>query len=106
MRAGGRLYLSENEADPARRGGRRQHRAYSSVATSVTTRSVAAGASSERFSRIDVIVNNIASRERSVDQFENLNAESVERTFRTNVMAMFTWSGTPLRLKPGASSST
>jgi NAD(P)-dependent dehydrogenase (short-subunit alcohol dehydrogenase family) len=43
----------------------------------------------ERFGRIDILVNNAAYQGKSVDGFENLDAERVERTFRTNVIAMF-----------------
>jgi NAD(P)-dependent dehydrogenase (short-subunit alcohol dehydrogenase family) len=43
----------------------------------------------ERFGRIDILVNNAAFQGKAVDGFENLDAERVERTFRTNVIAMF-----------------
>jgi NAD(P)-dependent dehydrogenase (short-subunit alcohol dehydrogenase family) len=43
----------------------------------------------ERFGRIDILVNNAAYQGKTVDDFENLDAERVERTFRTNVIAMF-----------------
>jgi NAD(P)-dependent dehydrogenase (short-subunit alcohol dehydrogenase family) len=43
----------------------------------------------ERFGRIDILVNNAAFQGKAVEGFENLDAERVERTFRTNVIAMF-----------------
>ncbi|HEX5657243.1 MAG TPA: SDR family oxidoreductase [Polyangiales bacterium] len=41
------------------------------------------------FGRIDVLVNNAAVQGKSVDKFEELTAERVEHTFRTNIIAMF-----------------
>jgi hypothetical protein len=43
----------------------------------------------ERFGRIDVLVNNAAMQGKSVERFEELTAERVELTFRTNIIAMF-----------------
>ena len=43
----------------------------------------------KRFGRIDVLVNNAAYQGKSVDKFEELDAERVERTFRVNILAMF-----------------
>jgi NAD(P)-dependent dehydrogenase (short-subunit alcohol dehydrogenase family) len=43
----------------------------------------------ERFGRLDVLVNNAAFQGRQVERFEDLDAARVERTFRTNVVAMF-----------------
>jgi NAD(P)-dependent dehydrogenase (short-subunit alcohol dehydrogenase family) len=43
----------------------------------------------ERFGRIDILVNNAAYQGKAVERVEELDAERVERTFRTNVIAMF-----------------
>jgi hypothetical protein len=43
----------------------------------------------KRFGRIDVLVNNAAYQGKKVEKFEELTAERIERTFRTNIMAMF-----------------
>ncbi len=39
--------------------------------------------------RIDILVNNAAKQGESVERFEQLSAERVEETFRTNIVAMF-----------------
>lgn len=41
------------------------------------------------FGRIDILVNNTILRPAPVERFEELDAERIERTFRTNVLAMF-----------------
>jgi NAD(P)-dependent dehydrogenase (short-subunit alcohol dehydrogenase family) len=43
----------------------------------------------KRFGRIDVLVNNAAFQCKTVEKFEELTAERLERTFRTNILAMF-----------------
>ncbi|MFL5356038.1 SDR family oxidoreductase [Archangium sp.] len=43
----------------------------------------------KRFGRIDVLVNNAAYQGKKVEKFEELTAERLERTFRTNILAMF-----------------
>ncbi len=43
----------------------------------------------KRFGRIDILVNNAAFQGQAVEKFEDLDAERVERTFRTNILAMF-----------------
>ncbi len=43
----------------------------------------------ERFGRLDVLVNNAAYQGRQLERFEDLDAERIERTFRTNIVAMF-----------------
>jgi len=43
----------------------------------------------EAFGRIDVLVNNAAYQDKSVERFEDITADRVERSFRTNIMAMF-----------------
>ncbi len=43
-----------------------------------------------RFGRIDLLVNNAAFQGESVERFEQLDARRVERSFRTNIIAMFT----------------
>jgi NAD(P)-dependent dehydrogenase (short-subunit alcohol dehydrogenase family) len=42
-----------------------------------------------RFGRIDILVNNAAKQGKAVERFEELTAERVEETFRTNIVAMF-----------------
>jgi NAD(P)-dependent dehydrogenase (short-subunit alcohol dehydrogenase family) len=42
-----------------------------------------------RFGRIDILVNNAAYQGPAVERFEDLSAERVEHTFRTNILAMF-----------------
>ncbi|WP_394848790.1 SDR family oxidoreductase [Pendulispora brunnea] len=41
------------------------------------------------FGRIDVLVNNAAFQGETVESFEDLDTERIERTFRTNILAMF-----------------
>jgi NAD(P)-dependent dehydrogenase (short-subunit alcohol dehydrogenase family) len=41
------------------------------------------------FGRIDILVNNAAKQGKSVERFEDLDAERVESTFRTNILSMF-----------------
>lgn len=43
----------------------------------------------KQFGRIDILVNNAAFQGKSVESFEALTGERVERTFRTNILAMF-----------------
>ena len=43
----------------------------------------------ENFGRVDVLVNNAAMQGKAVERFEELSAERVEATFRTNILAMF-----------------
>jgi NAD(P)-dependent dehydrogenase (short-subunit alcohol dehydrogenase family) len=43
----------------------------------------------ERFGRLDVLVNNAAFQGRQLERFEDLDPARLERTFRTNVLAMF-----------------
>jgi NAD(P)-dependent dehydrogenase (short-subunit alcohol dehydrogenase family) len=43
----------------------------------------------ERFGKIDILVNNAAQQGKAVEAFEELSAERVEKTFRTNVIGMF-----------------
>lgn len=43
----------------------------------------------ERFGRIDVLVNNAAQQGKEVKRFEELTAERVEQTFKSNVIGMF-----------------
>jgi NAD(P)-dependent dehydrogenase (short-subunit alcohol dehydrogenase family) len=58
----------------------------------------------KRFGRIDVLVNNAAYQGPSVEKFEELTAERIERTFRTNIIAMFHLVRFALpHMKPGAS---
>jgi NAD(P)-dependent dehydrogenase (short-subunit alcohol dehydrogenase family) len=58
----------------------------------------------DRFGRLDVLVNNAAFQGRQLERFEDLDAERLERTFRTNVLSMFHLVRHALpHLKPGAS---
>ena len=43
----------------------------------------------KRFGRIDVLVNNAAYQGKAVERFEDFTPERLERTFRTNILAMF-----------------
>jgi NAD(P)-dependent dehydrogenase (short-subunit alcohol dehydrogenase family) len=57
----------------------------------------------ERFGRLDVLVNNAAYQGRQLERFEDLDAERLDRTFRTNILAMFHLVRHALpHLKPGA----
>jgi NAD(P)-dependent dehydrogenase (short-subunit alcohol dehydrogenase family) len=42
-----------------------------------------------KFGRIDILVNNAAKQGKSAERFEDLDAERVESTFRTNIVSMF-----------------
>ncbi len=58
----------------------------------------------KRFGRIDVLVNNAAYQGQKVEKFEEFTAERLERTFRTNILAMFHLVRFALpHMKPGAS---
>jgi NAD(P)-dependent dehydrogenase (short-subunit alcohol dehydrogenase family) len=55
------------------------------------------------FGKIDVVVNNAAYQGEAVGRFEELTAERVEHTFRTNIVAMFHLVRHALpHMKPGA----
>lgn len=41
------------------------------------------------FGRIDILVNNAAHQDKSVEKFEEISPDRVERTFRVNIIAMF-----------------
>jgi NAD(P)-dependent dehydrogenase (short-subunit alcohol dehydrogenase family) len=43
----------------------------------------------QRFGRLDVLVNNAATQGRQLERFEDLDPERLDRTFRTNILAMF-----------------
>jgi len=43
----------------------------------------------DRFGRLDIVVNNAAYQGRQLERFEDLDAARLDRTFRTNVLAMF-----------------
>jgi NAD(P)-dependent dehydrogenase (short-subunit alcohol dehydrogenase family) len=43
----------------------------------------------KQFGRIDILVNNAAYQGKAIERFEDLDAERIERTFRTNIVAMF-----------------
>jgi NAD(P)-dependent dehydrogenase (short-subunit alcohol dehydrogenase family) len=56
-----------------------------------------------QFGRIDVLVNNAAYQGKAVERIEELDAERLERTFRTNILAMFHLVKYALpHLRPGA----
>jgi NAD(P)-dependent dehydrogenase (short-subunit alcohol dehydrogenase family) len=57
----------------------------------------------DAFGRVDILVNNAAFQDKAVERFEDLTAERVERSFRTNIMAMFHLVRHALpHMKPGA----
>ena len=43
----------------------------------------------KQFGRIDILVNNAALQGEAVEKFEEITGERLERTFRTNIVAMF-----------------
>lgn len=43
----------------------------------------------EQFGRLDILVNNAAYQGEALESFEDISPERIERTFRTNIMAMF-----------------
>lgn len=43
----------------------------------------------QRFGRIDILVNNAAFQGKAMEKFEDLTADRVEHTFKTNIIAMF-----------------
>ena len=56
-----------------------------------------------QFGKLDVLVNNAGFQGKRVEKFEDLDAERIERTFKTNVLAMFHLIRYALpHLKPGA----
>ncbi len=57
----------------------------------------------DRFGRLDVLVNNAAFQGRQLERFEDLDDDRLERTFRTNILAMFRLVRHALpHLRPGA----
>ncbi len=57
----------------------------------------------ERFGRLDVLVNNAAFQGRQAERFEDLDTARVERTFRVNILSMFSMVRHALpHLRPGA----
>ncbi|HET9958450.1 MAG TPA: SDR family oxidoreductase [Polyangiaceae bacterium] len=55
------------------------------------------------FGHIDILVNNAAKQGKSVEKFEELSAERVEQTFRTNIISMFNLVRHALpHMRPGA----
>jgi len=57
----------------------------------------------ETWGRVDVLVNNPAYQGKSIESLADLNAERVEKTFRTNIMAMFALTRYALEhMKPGS----
>ena len=57
----------------------------------------------EQLGRVDVLVNNAAKQGKAVDRFEDLTAERIEQTFRTNIVAMFNMVRHALpHMRPGA----
>jgi NAD(P)-dependent dehydrogenase (short-subunit alcohol dehydrogenase family) len=58
----------------------------------------------QRLGKLDILVNNAAYQDKAVERFEDLTPERIERTFRTNILAMFFLTRAALpHLKPGAS---
>ncbi len=57
----------------------------------------------DTFGRIDILVNNAAFQGKSVENFEDIDDERVEQTFRTNIVAMFRLVRRALpHMKPGS----
>jgi NAD(P)-dependent dehydrogenase (short-subunit alcohol dehydrogenase family) len=55
------------------------------------------------FDRVDILVNNAAFQGKSVEHFEDIDAERVRRTFQTNIIAMFDLTRLVLpHMKPGS----
>jgi len=55
------------------------------------------------FGRIDILVNNAAHQDREAEKFEDITRERLERTFKTNILAMFSLVRYALpHMKPGA----
>jgi hypothetical protein len=86
-------YLSEHEdAEETRRVVEAAGRSCLTIAGDLSDDALCARvvkATIDRFGRLDVLVNNHAHQGRSVERFEDLDAERVERTFRANVVSMF-----------------
>lgn len=58
----------------------------------------------EALGGLDILVNNAAMQGEAVEKIEDLSVERIERTFRTNILAMFYLTQAALaHLKPGAS---
>jgi NAD(P)-dependent dehydrogenase (short-subunit alcohol dehydrogenase family) len=100
-------YLNEHEdAEEAKRGVENAGRSALLLAGDVGDEAQCARIVREtiaRFGRLDVLVNNAAYQGRQLDRFEDLDTARLERTFRTNVLAMFHLVRHALpHLKPGA----
>lgn len=87
------VYLSEHDdANETTRVVEASGRAALAIAADISTDDACRSAVEQvvrRFGRIDILVNNAASQGDSVQRFEQLTAERVERTFQTNIIAMF-----------------
>jgi NAD(P)-dependent dehydrogenase (short-subunit alcohol dehydrogenase family) len=86
-------YLDEHEdAREAQRvveeAGRRALLVAADLSTEPACRGLIERAARE-MGRIDVLVNNAAYQGKQVEKFEDLDAERIEKTFRTNIVAMF-----------------
>jgi NAD(P)-dependent dehydrogenase (short-subunit alcohol dehydrogenase family) len=86
-------YLSEHEdAEETRRvvegAGRRAHLVAGDLSEDAQC-ARAVRETVERLGRLDILVNNAAYQGKAAERFEDLSADRVEHTFRTNVIAMF-----------------
>jgi NAD(P)-dependent dehydrogenase (short-subunit alcohol dehydrogenase family) len=86
-------YLSEHEdAEETRRVVEAAGRSCLTIAGDLSEEAHCARvvkAAVDRFGRLDVLVNNAAYQGRAVERFEDIDAARLDRTFRTNVLAMF-----------------
>ncbi len=86
-------YLNEHQdAEVAKRAVEASGRAALTIAGDITDEAhcrALVEQTARRFGRIDILVNNAAYQGESVETFEELGAERVERAFRTNIIAMF-----------------
>lgn len=79
---------AEESAAAVERSGRRAHRVPGDLGDEAACRELVES-TVQKFGRIDILVNNAAYQGKAIERFEELDAERVERTFRTNVIAMF-----------------
>lgn len=79
---------AEESAAAVERSGRRAHRVAGDLGDEAACRDLVES-TVRKFGRIDVLVNNAAFQGKAIERFEELDAERIERTFRTNIVAMF-----------------
>jgi NAD(P)-dependent dehydrogenase (short-subunit alcohol dehydrogenase family) len=79
---------AEESAAAVERAGRRASRVACDIADDSACQKLVAKVV-EQFGRIDILVNNAAYQGKAVEKIEDIDAARVERTFRTNIVAMF-----------------